>query len=149
MPTIYRLIDAVLTRFGTGYCQYCHRFTWCVLVWNEGQQRFNPACPDCTPGQLGVTRERYHAMLEEPEDDEALEVEEPMTTGQLVRTLIGLALIAALYSFAFTWWGAHDPRIGEPFMVWVATPVVNLVAIGMACLQVRFYKQDQEREGNS
>jgi hypothetical protein len=77
------------------------------------------------------------------------EDEEPTTKGQLARTLIGLILVAAAYSFAFTWWGAHDQRIGEAFMVWVATPVVNLVAIGMACLQIRFYKQGQEREANS
>lgn len=75
--------------------------------------------------------------------------EKPMTKGQLIRTITGLAIVAALYSFAFTWWGEHDPRIGEAFMIWVATPVVNMVAIGMACLQIRFYRQGQGREGNS
>lgn len=154
MVTVYRLIDAALTCLGTGYCPHCRRFTWCHLIWNDEQGRFNPACPDCTPDLLGVTCERYYAMLlEEPEEDEGGEIseadEETMTTGQLVYSLIGLALVAALFSLAFTWWGAHNPRIGEPFMIWVATPTVNLVTVGMACLQIRLYKQDQEREGNA
>ena len=136
MATVYQLIDTVLTKFGTGYCPHCRRIGWCQLLWNAEQEQFDPTC---LPGQLGITREHYYALLEQSEDDEDSETpeaeEEPMTKGQLVRTLIGLMLIAALYSFGFTWWGAHDPRIGETFMVWVATPVANLVAIGMAWLQ--------------
>src|SRR3989442_468467 len=136
METVYRLIDAVLTRFGTGYCQYCRCFTWCVLVWNEEQERFNPACPDCAPGQLGVTRERYQAMLEEPaEDEEVPEIEEPMTTGQLVRTLIGLMLIDALFTFGFRYWADHDPRVASPFVYWFLIPMVSMFATGMAALQ--------------
>ena len=158
MITAYRLIDAVLTRFGTGYCPYCHHFTWCVLIWNDQHGRFNPACEDCAPGQLGVTRERYHAMLEEPVEDEALEIEEPMTTGQLVRTIIGLVIVDALFTFGALYLAAHDPRKDGPFLYWVIIPLINLVAVGMAALQVYFYThpealmeddEEESEEGNS
>ena len=159
METVYQLIDHVLTRFGTGYCPYCHRITWCNLVWNAEQERFNPTCLDCFLGQLGITREHYEAILEPPDDEgsETPKAEEAMTRGELIRTLIGLMLIDALFTFGFRFWTDHDPCIASPFVYWFLIPMVSVFAIGMATLQLYWYThpkqadgdEDEESEGNS
>jgi len=38
METVYRLIDAALMRFGSGFYPHCHHFGWCNFVWNAGRE---------------------------------------------------------------------------------------------------------------
>jgi hypothetical protein len=71
--------------------------------------------------------------------DEEPPAEPPMTAGELIRTIIGLVLIDALFTFGFAWWGAHDPRIAGPLLSWFVLPMVSVLAGGMALLQVYFY----------
>lgn len=80
-----------------------------------------------------------------------------MTKGELIRTLIGLMLIDALFTFGFPYWAEHDPRVASPFVYWFIIPMVSVLAIGMAALQLYWYKhpeqadgdEDEESEGNS
>ena len=90
---------------------------------------------------------------ETPEGEEEL-----MTKGELIRTLIGLMVIDALFTFGFKYWADHDPRVASPFVYWFIIPMVNVFAISMAFLQVYFYKhpeqaneddEDEESEANS
>jgi len=90
------------------------------------------------------------------EENEPEDSEEPMTKAELIRTLIGLLVIDALFSFGFRYWADHDPRIASPFVYWFMIPMVSVVAIGMATLQVYWYKHpeqanedEREEEGNA
>ena len=138
MERVYRLIDAVLMRFGSGFCPHCHRFGWCNFIWNAGRERFELSCVECFLGQLGITREHYEAILEPPddEDSETSGSEEPVTKSELIRTLIGLMLIDALFTFGFRYWADHDPRVARSFVYWFIIPMVSVLVIGMAALQL-------------
>jgi hypothetical protein len=85
------------------------------------------------------------------EDSEPPEAEEPMTKGELIRTLIGLLVIDALFTFGFHYWADHDPRIASTFTYWVMIPMISVLAVGMAALQVYWYRHPEqaEEEGNA
>jgi len=72
--------------------------------------------------------------------------EEPMTKAELIRTLIGLMVIDALFTFGFKYWADHDPRIASPFVYWFLIPMVSIIAIGMAALQLYFYKHPEQAD---
>ena len=81
-----------------------------------------------------------------------------MTRGQLIRTIIGLVIVDALFTFGALYLAAHDTRKDGPFLYWFILPLINLVAVGMAALQVYFYThpealaeddEEESEEGNS
>ena len=95
--------------------------------------------------------------LKPADDDELPETEEPMTKGELIRTLIGLLVIDTLFTFGFRYWADHDPRIASPFTSWFMIPMISVLAVGMAALQVYWYRHPEqadedvheEEEGNA
>lgn len=92
------------------------------------------------------------------EDSEPEEAEEPMAKAELIRTLVGLVAIDALFTFGFKYWADHDPRIASPFVYWFLIPMVSMLAVGMAALQVYWHTHpdqtdedghEEEEEGNT
>lgn len=84
----------------------------------------------------------------------ATQADKPVTKFELIRTIIGLVLINGLFTFGFKYWGDHDPHIASPFLYWFIIPMVSVLAIGMAALQLYWYRhpeqadEDEESEGN-
>jgi hypothetical protein len=88
------------------------------------------------------------------EESETPETEEPMTKSELIRTLLGLLVIDALFTFSLRYWADHDPRAADPFMYWFIIPMVSVLATVMAALQLYWYKHpnqadEYDEEGNS
>ena len=73
-------------------------------------------------------------------------IEPLMTKFQLIRTIIGLVIIDAMFTFGFKYWRDHDPRIAGPFLYWFIIPLVSILAAGMAFLQLYFYKHPEQDE---
>lgn len=91
------------------------------------------------------------------EENEPPQAEEPITKGKLIRTLIGLLVIDALFTFGFHAWTNHDPHIASPFTYWFMIPMISVLTVGMAALQIYWYRHPEqadedvheEKEGNS
>jgi len=60
-----------------------------------------------------------------------------------VKTIIGLFLIDALYTFVFRYWADHDPKIQEPVIYWVIIPSISVLSVAMAFLQLYLFKHPE------
>ncbi len=69
-----------------------------------------------------------------------------MTKGELIRTIIGLIVIDALFTFGFKYWADHDPRVASPFVYWFIIPMVSVFALFMAFMQLYWYKHPEQAE---
>jgi glucan phosphoethanolaminetransferase (alkaline phosphatase superfamily) len=71
-----------------------------------------------------------------------------MTKPGLITTIVELFLLDGLFSFGLVWWAEHDQRIASPILYFLALPLITVLAVFMAALQVYYYRHPDKEEKN-